>query len=535
MCGQPQGSFDDLYSAVYAVLDDAKARHRVVKLYKGSHGSADPHPLVLDFGAFFAAQRRGVLGFACQAAASSADRFTVDDLTEFDRHHKPRVRTRAAFELLACIGARPGESAAEYLSYVATRQHHLGCYRGGSSGFDDESRALAAAYFAGLGIPTTPHEVVVFCGGFKGALLCTCAAVMAQRRGDDLYHTGGLVLAPVGYYQSLRLIPPIFGADLEVVAELNGVTVADWLARTEHCGGRIVYVPLVNNSDGRVLTCARSREIAVAVLEHNRRRPTNPAWVVADDVYAGSYLAPGLRPRSIAAVHGGEVGAPGLGAMSDWTVTVTTSSKTVALPTARVAFATTTSATMRGALGHYKTVFSLGRVPQTGELTAAAALCLTPQRWINDWNAEYRHRMTELADALAGINRDVGCELYRADQPEGGWYFALRIRRCLLPAVVASGVHASAVLADYDPEQRDSGVAMLPGELFGYDLDGTDEWLTLRGTLAVEPEQLRLFVMRLRDVALLLLGPTGADVATRAVARADAVADTDRIVSRRRY
>ena len=77
----PQVHFHDLYSAVYAVIDDAKTRHRVVKLYKGSHGSADPHPVVLDFGTFFAAERRGVLGFACQAVRPSADRFTVDDLT----------------------------------------------------------------------------------------------------------------------------------------------------------------------------------------------------------------------------------------------------------------------------------------------------------------------------------------------------------------------------------------------------------------------------------------------------------------------
>ncbi len=535
MSGQPQGTFDDLYSAVYAVLDDAKARHRVVKLYKGSHGSPDPHPMVLDFGAFFAAQRRGVFGFACQAVAPSVDRFTVHHLAEFDRCHAPRVATRAAFELVAGIGGRPGESPVEYLNYVATRQHRLGCYRGGSSGFDDESRALAAAYFAGLGIPTTPREVLVFCGGFKGALLCTCAAVMSRRRGDELCHTGGLVLAPVGYYQSLRLIPPIFGAHLDVVAELDGSTVASWASRTEHRSGRIVYVPLVNNSDGRVLTCGRAQSIAAAVLEHNRRRPTNPVWVVADDVYAGSYLASDLHPRPIAAVHSGEVGDPGPGAMSDWTVTITTSSKTVALPTARVGFATTTNATMRAALGHYKTVFSFGRVPQTGELTAAAALCLTPQRWIDGCNEEYRRRMAELTDALADVNRDVGCELYRVDQPEGGWYFALRLRRCLLPGAVASGVHASAVLANYGLEQRDSGVAMLPGELFGCDLDGTDEWLVLRGSLAVEPEQLRLFVTRLREVARLLLGSTGADVVGRAVARAGAVADLDRIVSRRRY
>jgi hypothetical protein len=34
----PQASFDDLYSATYAILDDAKTDHDLVKLYKGSHG-----------------------------------------------------------------------------------------------------------------------------------------------------------------------------------------------------------------------------------------------------------------------------------------------------------------------------------------------------------------------------------------------------------------------------------------------------------------------------------------------------------------
>ncbi|MDQ3988307.1 MAG: pyridoxal phosphate-dependent aminotransferase [Actinomycetota bacterium] len=531
----PQVDFDDLYSAVYAVIDDAKTRHRVAKLYKGSHGSTDPRPVVLDFGAFFAAERRGVLGFACQAVRPSAERFTVDDLGEFDRHHAPRVSTCAAFDLLAASEARLGESPADYLTHVATRRHRLGAYRGGSSGFDDESRALAAAYFGQLGIPTAPGEVIVFCGGFKGALLCACAAVMVLRRGDELCHTGGVVLAPVGYYQSLRLIPPIFTGDLEVVEELDGPAVAAWLSCTAHRSGRVVYVPLVNNSDGRVLSRPRARSIAAAVLEHNRRQPANPVWVVADDVYAGSYLAPGLTPQPIGGVHGRDVGDFELGAMSDWTVTITTSSKTVALPTARVAFATTTSAAMRAALLHYRTVFSFGRVPQTGELTAAAALCLTPQSWVEDWNAEYRRRLGCLTESLGAINRELGYELYRADESEGGWYFTLRIRRCRLPRPVASGVHASALLLNYAPHRHDSGVGLLPGELFGHDLDGTDEWLTLRGTLAVEPGELRLFAARLREVAILLRGPDGVSVVRHALATAAAVADLDRIVSQRRF
>jgi hypothetical protein len=287
---QPQSQFDDLYTAVYALIDDAKTRHRVIKLYKGSHGSSDPHPIVLDYGQFFAAHRRGVLGFVCDRVRPGADHYRVADLDEYDRFARPRVPARQAFDLLARTGRRDGETNDQYLTYVATRRHHLGAYRGGSSGLDDESRAFVAAYFQQLGIAAAPSEVLIFCGGFKGALIATCAALMSVRHHDELHHIGGRVLAPVGYYQSLRLIPTIFGGGLDVVTDLNGETVSEWLASTHGRGGRIVYVPLVNNADGRVLNRDRATSIASAVVDHNRRHPDVPAWVVADDVYAGSYL-----------------------------------------------------------------------------------------------------------------------------------------------------------------------------------------------------------------------------------------------------
>lgn len=65
LAAAPHDRFDDLYSAVYAILDDAKACRRLIKLYKGSHLSPQPHELVLAFGAHFADQRRGLLSFAC--------------------------------------------------------------------------------------------------------------------------------------------------------------------------------------------------------------------------------------------------------------------------------------------------------------------------------------------------------------------------------------------------------------------------------------------------------------------------------------
>jgi hypothetical protein len=318
--GLPQSRFDDLYTVVYALIDDAKTRHRVIKLYKGSHGSSDPHPVVLDYGQFFAAHRRGVLGYACdRARPAGADGYRVADLDEFDRCANPRVPTRAVFELLARTGRRDGETDDEYLTYMATRRHRLGAYRGGSSGLDDESRAFAAAYFQQLGIAAGPGEVLIFCGGFKGALIPACASVMSVRRHDELHHIGGRVLAPVGFYQSLRLIPAIFGGGLDVVTDLDRATVSEWLAGTHGCGGRIVYVPLVNNADGRVLNRDRAASIAAVVLHHNQRRPGEPVWVVADDVYAGSYLSAGLTPQPIGALPG----------MGGWTVTVMSPSKSL--------------------------------------------------------------------------------------------------------------------------------------------------------------------------------------------------------------
>ncbi len=170
-----------------------------------------------------------------------------------------------------------------------------------------------------------------------------------------------------------------------------------------------------------------------------------------------------------------------------------------------MAYATTTNLVMRAALAHYGTVFSFGRVPQTGELSGVAALCLTPDSWVDGWNAVYRARLAVLAGGIDAINRDVGCEVFQLQHPQGGWYFALRVARHLFPTGslasaesaeanptggadlpqilrnVTSGVHAAAVLLNYGQDRRDTGIAMLPGELFGHGLNGPQRWLTLRG------------------------------------------------------
>ncbi|MGH3798564.1 MAG: hypothetical protein ACRDTD_00240 [Pseudonocardiaceae bacterium] len=80
-----------------------------------------------------------------------------------------------------------------------------------------------------------------------------------------------------------------------------------------------------------MLSRVRACSIARAVLDHNRRYPDNPVWVVADDVYAGSHLCPAVTSQPIAALRGADLGDDHLGPVSDHTVTITTPSKTVAL------------------------------------------------------------------------------------------------------------------------------------------------------------------------------------------------------------
>jgi aspartate/methionine/tyrosine aminotransferase len=429
--GLPQAAFDDLYSAVYEILDDAKTSHNLIKLYKGSHAAAQPHPAVLDFGTSFLSGRQGLLGYACRTVNPEGPP-AIADLEHFDRAHAPRISTRAVFDLLLPGLRRCGESDQDVLAYLASRTHPLGAYRGGSSGLDDEARAFAAAHFRSTGLNVTPEDVLVFCGGAKGAFLAFCAALMLHRDHDDLHRAGGLMLAPAGYYQSLRLIPAMFGGDIHVTPELTGDIVREWLHGTSRVPRRCIYIPLVNNADGHLLTRPEACSLAHAILEHNAAHPGRPVFVLADDVYAGSYLTPGRTGTPIASLTGA----------------------------------------------------------------------------------------------------DVGRQMIEVDPPQGGWYVPLRMSKRLIPGA-ASSVDAFAVLMHYGEARPDTGIALLPGELFGY--RHYDRGFMLRATLAAHEQELGKFTGRLRDAITVLAGPDGPRIAGQALRRARTVADVDTILGRCRY
>lgn len=464
------------------------------------------------------------VGYVCERIRPDAARYVVDDLAAFDSAHQPRVSTAEAFNILAHRRSQADGMPEEFLNHVADREHRLGWYRGGTSGFDDEARAFVSAHFRQLGIPSDVDDVMIFAGGAKGVFLACCAALMCHRTFDELHHRGGVLLAPSGYYQSLRLLPAVFGGTIHVEDELTGAIVADWLTDTEHLPGRLIYVPLVNNLDGHVLTRERAHDIAAAILAHNLGHPHNPAYVVGDDVYVGSYLHDGIDAMPIGA-------APG---MALWCVSVVTPSKTFTLPTGRVAFATTRSPVIRAALAHYRTVFSHGRVPQSNELVSAAAICLTPASWVTRWNIWNREQVRFFASEITSLNTTLGRELFSTDLPQGGWYVPVRIARDLFGDRVRNSVEALAVLLYYGGDNHQSGLAVLPGELFGHGSD--DAWFTLRTNLAVDTGTIVRTALRFHDVATALLGNRRDQVVDYALRRAyRVVPDLDQILANRRY
>ena len=530
---------DDLYTAVYALIDDAKTDHRLLKLYKGSPAADAPHPVVTEAGIAVIREGRGLFGFIADQSGAGADAAPEKVCARFDARHRPRVPTTDALAHLVDIHDATDDIGGLF-NRVVTRRHLLGHYRGGTSGFDDEARAFLAAHFTWTGVPARPEDVLIFCGGAKGAFIATCATLMCTRTYDQLHHEGGTVLAPRGYYQSLRLIPPIFGGDITVVDDLTPAAVRDWLAKTSRQGGRVIYAPLVNNATGQVLTRGTARAIARAVLAHNQEHPADPVHVIADDVYVASYprdLCGEDAPISMAAITGAELGDPSLGRMSDWTVAVVSSSKAFALPTSRVAFAVTTSPRLRRGLTHYRTVFSFGRVPQVDEVMAAAAICLTPHSWLEAWTRRYQAAAAELVEQADSLNRRLGLNAVQVLPPTGGWYVSLRLARSLFPPAVTNGVDAAAVALHYAPDEPASGIGMLPGELFGFDLDPTrhDGTFAFRVSLAVRAQTRAALVDRLGNMATALLSPNGPAITEAALRRARTVADIDAIVEHRRY
>jgi hypothetical protein len=175
----------------------------------------------------------------------------------------------------------------------------------------------------------------------------------------------------------------------------------------------------------------------------------------------------------------------------------------------------------------------MGRAPQVTELTAAAALCLTPGTWADQWNQHYRTAYQALIPRIEAINASAGFAACTAREPEGGWYLPMRLAPALFDGQATSAVDAFAVMLHYGRDDHNTGIGFLPGELFGQRAHHTG--FALRGSLAVTPAELDTFARRLGDAVRLLRGPDGPAIVSCARQRARAVCDLDTILARCRY
>lgn len=65
------------------------------------------------------------------------------------------------------------------------------------------------------------------------------------------------------------------------------------------------------------------------------------------------------------------------------------------------------------------------------------------------------------------MNRRIHADQIHLGSPAGGWYVPLAIARRAFPMPIATSIDAMAVLLHYGGDRSDTGVALLPGELFG--------------------------------------------------------------------
>lgn len=490
--------FEDIYTLAYRALDEGKANRNALKAYKGSHFSHRPHQTSLEFLQYFSKNQCGLFSFAARYFNKDGP-IKLSSLGLFDLHTKPRISVKNAFDYYYQIFSKPGETKQQCLERVAEREHFLGFYRGGSSGFEDESLCFGTMHFRNQQIPAKANDIMIFLGGFKGAVLAFCGAIMTERDHDKTLHKGGVLLVPKGYYQSLRLIPSIFGGTIDCQNDYSTESIKYWLYH--HSSPiKAIYLPLINNENGKALSQEEAHKIAKIILTYNAKHPGQPAYVIADDVYVDSCINKHVTPTSIASVAGSDIGDGALGHMYDWSVSIVTSSKTFALPTTRISHATTGNNELREGMMYYRSALSQGRVPQIEELFSLAAICFTPTEWINGWNNLAEQNLKYLKKEMSILNKQIGFVAYDFEMPDGGWYLPLRISRKLLPALVSSSTELAYLLCAYSQE-KESGIAALPGELFGYRMSDSNEWFSLRLNIANDQNFLDELISRLQDFA----------------------------------
>jgi len=385
----------------------------------------------------------------------------------------------------------------------------------GSTGYLDyaagqvESLALMNNYFQNMGIPVQDKQVVMGTG-YKNLyhtllnVLMTKDVALDGNGRDYRIRDGGTILVPRGHYQSLVKAPSWHNSRLKVIKRMDGENIKKELE--DRADIKAIYFSVVANPSGEVMPEKQIREIADAVLEYNEKNIDNPVFVIADQVYNGSILKDGIKIFSIASVIGEN------SKMFDYTITIVSPSKTLGYASARIGFASSGAwipGDKSSIISRMEKVLDnegCDGIEVSNEVGVLAAYSFSSQNWIDDNSSYIKSQLLRAQQHVDSINNCLGQSLIEINNPDAGWYILSKFKRINLPLLIEDSTDLMVYFMNYNHCADNSGVICRPGSQFGYEaanLPPTD-FLILRSTLAMKPEDLDDLFRRFKDAVLKL-------------------------------
>lgn len=380
----------------------------------------------------------------------------------------------------------------------------------GSTGYLDysagqvESLALMKNYFQNMGLPVQDNQVVMGTG-YKNLYHTLLNVFMTKdvaldENGRDLRKRDcGTILVPRGHYQSLVKAPSWHNSRLKVIERMDGENIRKELE--DRADIKAVYFSVVANPSGEVMPEKQIREIAETVLEYNEKNPDNPVFVIADQVYNGSILKDGVKIFSIASVVWKN------SKMFDYTITIVSPSKTLGYASARVGFATSGAwipGDKSSVISRMEKVLDnegCDGIEVSNEVGVVAAYSFSSEEWINSNSSYIKSQLERARKHINSINNSIGSQFFEINNPDAGWYILSKFLRTNLPSLIEDSTDLMVYFINYSHSAANSGFICRPGSQFGYEATNLppNDFLILRSTLAMKPEDLDDFFRRFKD------------------------------------
>ena len=198
--------------------------------------------------------------------------------------------------------------------------------------------------------------------------------------------------------------------------------------------------------------------------------------------------------------------------MFDYTITIVSPSKTLGYASARVGFSTsggTIPGDSSSIISRMEKVLDnegCDGMEVSNEVGVVASYAFSSQDWINSNSSYIKTQLERAGKHVDGINRMVGYQFFEINDPDAGWYILSQFKRRNLPSLIEDSTDLMVYFMKYNHSRDDSGLKARPGCQFGYEAAHLEplDYLILRSTLAMKPEDLDDFFRRFRDGVLKL-------------------------------